>query len=64
MDKKTVRIHDGIVGALIVVETILGFQAGAVWFWLPGLVGVLMIVSAFTGFCPVYKIMGLCGFKS
>lgn len=63
MDKKTVRIHDGIVGALIAGGTALGFLAGPVWFWLPGLVGVLMILFGFTGFCPVYALMGICGKK-
>jgi len=63
MNKKTVQIHDGIVGALITAATVLGFKSSEIWFLIPGLIGVFMVVSAFTGFCPVYYLMGLCGIK-
>lgn len=63
MDKKTVKIHDGIVGGLVLGATLLGFNVNPVWFWVPGLIGALMIVSAFTGLCPVYALLGKCGFK-
>ncbi len=63
MTEKTRRIHDGIVGAALAVSTALGFNANPVWFWVPGLIGALMIVSALTGFCPVYFTLGKCGFK-
>jgi hypothetical protein len=64
MDKKVVRIHDFIVGALLVAGTLLGFYVSPLFFWLPAAVGALMIVSTFTGFCPVYAILGLCGLKA
>ena len=59
--KKTRNVHDGIVGAVITGGVILGFLANASWFWLPGIIGVLMIQSAFTGFCPVYFLLDKCG---
>jgi Inner membrane protein YgaP-like, transmembrane domain len=60
---KTRNIHDGIVGAVITVGVLLGVFSNPLWFWLPGIVGVLMIQSAFTGFCPVYFLLGRCGLK-
>lgn len=48
------RVHDGIVGALITLGVALGYWMAPVWLLLPGVVGILMIQSAFTGFCPVY----------
>jgi len=48
------RMHDGIAGALILVGTLLGAYVNPLWYWVPGLVGALMVQSAFTGFCPVY----------
>ena len=48
------RIHDGIAGALITLGVALGFYLNPIWLLLPGLLGVTLLQSAFTGFCPVY----------
>lgn len=48
------NVHDGIVGALILLGTLLGYFVHPYWYWVPGVVGGLMVQSAFTGFCPVY----------
>ena len=48
------RMHDAIVGLIITAGVALGFWVAPAWLILPGLVGVLMIQSGFTGFCPVY----------
>jgi Inner membrane protein YgaP-like, transmembrane domain len=61
--KNTRKIHDGIVGAVIVIGVALGFYANPSWFWLPGIIGALMIQSAFTGFCPVYFLLAKSGLK-
>jgi hypothetical protein len=60
---RTRNIHDGIVGLVITLGVVLGFQSNANWFWLPGIIGALMIQNAFTGFCPVYFLLGKCGFS-
>ena len=51
------KIHDGIVGALILGCVVLGQLVNPAWLYLAGGVGALMISSAFTGFCPVYFIL-------
>lgn len=48
------KLHDGIVGALIAGGVALGYWVSPAWLWLPGLVGLALVQSAFTGFCPVY----------
>jgi hypothetical protein len=48
------RIHDGIVGLLIAAGTALGYWVAPAWLLVPGVVGLLMVQSYFTGFCPVY----------
>ena len=48
------KIHDGIVGAIITAGVALGYWVDPLWLLLPGVVGLLLIQSAFTGFCPVY----------
>ncbi len=55
--KNKIKVHDGIVGSLIVLSVILGIKVNAQWIYLAGAVGLLMISSAFTGFCPVYFIL-------
>ena len=48
------RIHDGIVGALVLTGILLGLAQGPIWLYATGVLAGLMIQSAFTGFCPVY----------
>ena len=48
------RIHDGIAGGVIAVGTGLGYWIDPMWLLVPGLLGVALLQSAFTGFCPVY----------
>ena len=48
------RLHDGIAGAVILVGALLSYFVSIYWLWLPGIIGALMLQSAFTGFCPVY----------
>lgn len=48
------RIHDGIVGAVITAGVLLGYLADPLWLWVPGLLGVTLLQSGFTGFCPLY----------
>jgi hypothetical protein len=52
-----IKIHDGIVGALILLSVVLGMEVNPLWFYLAGGISVLMVASAFTGFCPVYFVL-------
>ncbi|HEY3755664.1 MAG TPA: DUF2892 domain-containing protein [Opitutaceae bacterium] len=56
MTPKT-RIHDGIVGTLVLLGVLLGLAHGTGWLYATGALACLMISSAFTGFCPVYFIL-------
>ena len=55
--KTKIKIHDGIVGAVILASVVLGFVASPEWLYVAGTIGALMISSAFTGFCPVYFVL-------
>lgn len=57
------RIHDGIVGALITAGVAAGYLLNPIWLALPGAIGLLMIQSWVTGFCPVYFILDMLGVK-
>ncbi len=54
-------MHDGIVGAVITIGVLLGYYVAPIWLLLPGLIGVTLIQSAFTGFCPVYYTLDKLG---
>lgn len=51
------RIHDGIAGALSTAGVGLGVYAHPLWLLLPGVLGVTLLQSGFTGFCPVYYVL-------
>lgn len=51
------RIHDGIAGALITAGVGLGVYAHPLWLVLPGVLGITLLQSGFTGFCPVYYVL-------
>jgi len=57
MTKKT-KIHDGIIGALILTSALLAWQIDVRWIGLAGLTAVIMLSSTVTGFCPVHFAVG------
>ncbi|WP_126456947.1 YgaP family membrane protein [Sulfuriflexus mobilis] len=48
------KVHDGIAGAVITLGVVLGHYIDPLWLWVPGVLGLTLLQSAFTGFCPVY----------
>lgn len=55
--KRTRRIHDGIAGAVITAGVALGYYMDPLWLLVPGLLGVTLLQSGVTGFCPVYYLL-------
>ncbi len=51
------RIHDAIVGLLVTAGVLLGHYVSAAWLLLPVLLGVTLIQSGATGFCPLYYVL-------
>ena len=51
------RIHDAIVGAVVAAGVALGYYVDPMWLLVPGAIGVVLIQSGVTGFCPVYFIL-------
>ncbi len=52
------KVHDGIIGAVTLASVIAGVRVDPVWFWLAGVIGAVMLSSAFTGFCPLHFLLG------
>ncbi|MDH4275478.1 MAG: DUF2892 domain-containing protein [Gammaproteobacteria bacterium] len=53
------KLHDGIIGALFVVGAFLAFFVNIKFVLLLGIIGAVMLQSAFTGFCPIYYTLGI-----
>ncbi len=55
------RMHDGIAGAFLIAGALLAYYVDPPWLLVSGLLGVTLLQSAFTGFCPVYYLLDCVG---
>ena len=53
-----------VAGTFVLVSLALGLKVNPWWFAFTAFVGVNLIQSAFTGFCPAASILKKLGFKS
>ncbi len=51
------KVHDGVVGGITVLSVVLGYFFSAAWLLIPTLLGLTLLQSSFTGFCPLYFIL-------
>ena len=54
---RELRVHDGIVGAIILAGVVVGMTVHPAGYWLAGVTSAAMIQSAFTGWCPMHFIL-------
>ena len=52
------RIIRGVAGAFVLVSIVLTQFVNVNWVWLGVFVGVNLLQSSFTKFCPLEKILG------
>ena len=55
---RELRVHDGIIGLVVLLSVVVGMKVDPMAFWLAGVIGLLMFSSAFTGFCPLHYVLG------
>ena len=48
------KVHDGIIALLVLTSTALAWAVDPRFVGLAGLVGLVMLSSTVTGFCPVH----------
>lgn len=58
------RIVLAIAGSFIVGSAFLAVHYNVNWLWFTGFVGLNLFQSAFTGFCPLAKILKFAGMES
>ncbi len=57
------RVVFAVAGALILISLLLSLVSSRYWLWLSAFVGANMFQAAFTGFCPLAKLLTLFGLK-
>jgi Protein of unknown function (DUF2892). len=57
------RIVRAVAGTIVLVSLILAFYVNLHWLWLGVFVGVNLLQSSFTKFCPLEKILDTVGVK-
>ena len=59
----TERILRGIAGFFILVSLLLAHYVSHYWLWFTAFVGLNLLQSAFTNWCPMMAILKKCGAK-
>ncbi len=54
---RELKVHDGLVGTFVLASILAGVFVSIAWLWVAGALSVLMISSAFTGFCPLHFVL-------
>ncbi len=57
------RIVRAVAGTIVLVSIVLAFYVDIHWLWLGVFVGVNLLQSSFTKFCPLEKILDAVGIK-
>ena len=57
------RFIVGFAGAVVLISLVLAQLHSAYWLWVAAFVGANLLQSAFTGFCPLAKILKRFGLK-
>lgn len=58
------RIVRAVAGSFVLVSIALAFFVNIHWLWLGVFVGVNLLQSSFTKFCPLEKILNACGVEN
>jgi hypothetical protein len=57
------RIVRAVAGTIVLVSIVLACYISLQWLWLAVFVGVNLLQSSFTKFCPLEKILDAAGVK-
>lgn len=58
------RIVFAIAGCFVLASVLLSIYHNPNWLWFTGFVGANLFQAAFTGFCPVAKILKAAGIET
>jgi hypothetical protein len=55
------RIVFAVAGSFVLISVLLAVYVSPLWLWFTGFVGLNLLQSAFTGFCPLATILKKLG---
>lgn len=55
------RMLRGIAGSFILISLLLAYFVSPLWLWFTAFVGLNLLQSAFTNWCPMMSILKKCG---
>ncbi|MFA5146738.1 MAG: DUF2892 domain-containing protein [Candidatus Omnitrophota bacterium] len=55
------RILRGIAGSFILISLVLAYYLSPLWLWFTAFVGLNLLQSAFTNWCPMMSILRKAG---
>jgi len=58
------RIVRAVAGSFVLISIILAYFVNINWLWATAFVGLNLLQSSFTKFCPLEKILDKAGVKS
>lgn len=58
------RVVRAFAGSVILISLALAYWVSPQWLWLTAFVGLNLLQSSFTKFCPLEKILKKAGIKS
>ena len=57
------RMLRGLAGIFILISLLLAYSVSLKWLWFTAFVGMNLLQSAFTNWCPMIAILKKCGVK-
>lgn len=57
------RLVFALAGSFVLISLLLSRIHSAYWLWFTAFVGANLLQAAFTGFCPLAKLLKALGFK-
>jgi len=58
------RVLRGLAGFFILISVMLAYSVDLRWLWFTVFVGLNLVQSAFTNWCPAMTILKKCGIRS
>lgn len=56
--EKNMAVWDRVIRIIVAIIFLWLAITNGGWYWILGIIGIVFIVTAAIGFCPLYKVLG------